>query len=64
MTRSKRRYRKQSDRRVWVFSELNPNLQPGDLTRLLASAALAEASRRQRRREVWYEEREDSSDAS
>lgn len=63
MTKSKRRYRKQSERRVWVFSELNPSLQPGDLTHLLAAAALAESSRRQRRREVWHTEEDDSDES-
>ena len=46
MTRSKRtprRYRKTQDRRVWVFSELNHDLTPDQLAKVIASAALEQA---------------------
>lgn len=40
---TKRRYRKTSDRRVWVFSELNHELTPEILAKILTSAALEAA---------------------
>lgn len=47
MTRSKRtprrRYRKAQDRRVWVFSELNHDLTPDQLAKVIASAAVEQA---------------------
>lgn len=46
MTRSKRtprRYRKSQDRRVWVFSELNHDLTPDQLAKVIAAAALEQA---------------------
>lgn len=49
MTNSKRtprrRYRKAQDRRVWVFSELNHDLTPDQLARVVATAALEQARR-------------------
>lgn len=48
MTRSKRtprRYRKAQDRRVWVFSELNHDLTPDQLAKVIASAALEQVRR-------------------
>lgn len=41
--RSSRRYRKSPDRRVWVFSELNHDLTPDQLAKVIASAALEQA---------------------
>lgn len=41
--RSTRRYRKSQDRRVWVFSELNHDLTPDQLAKVIASAALEQA---------------------
>jgi hypothetical protein len=46
MTRSKRsprRYRRTQDRRVWVFSELNHDLTPDQLAKVIATAALEQA---------------------
>ena len=40
---SRRRYRKSADRRVWVFSELNHDLKPEQLAKVLVSAALEQA---------------------
>ena len=47
MTRhsSTRRYRKASGRRVWVFSELNHQLQPEQIARIIAVAGLERARR-------------------
>jgi hypothetical protein len=39
----RRRPLKKPERRVWVFSELNPDLTPKDIARILASAALEAA---------------------
>lgn len=41
--RTRRRYRKAQDRRVWVFSELNHDLTPDQLARVIAAAALERA---------------------
>lgn len=41
--RTRRRYRKAQDRRVWVFSELNHDLTPDQLARVIAAAALEQA---------------------
>lgn len=44
MSQSYRRNpKKKSDRRVWLFSELNPDLTPKEVARILASAALEAA---------------------
>lgn len=53
---SRRRYRKSADRRVWVFSELNHDLKPEQLAKVLVAAALEQArleqeARRQQARE-------------
>ncbi|HEY5319478.1 MAG TPA: hypothetical protein VIJ76_01240 [Galbitalea sp.] len=40
---SRRRYRKSADRRVWVFSELNHDLKPEQLAKVLVAAALEQA---------------------
>lgn len=42
---TRRRYRKAQDRRVWVFSELNHDLTPDQLARVIATAALEQARR-------------------
>ncbi len=39
----RRRYRKSADRRVWVFSELNTDLTPEQMAKVLVSAALEQA---------------------
>jgi len=39
----RRRYRKAADRRVWVFSELNHDLTPEAMAKVLTSAALEQA---------------------
>jgi len=40
-----RRYRKAHDRRVWVFSELNHDLTPDQIAKIIATAALEQARR-------------------
>ncbi len=39
----RRRYRKAADRRVWVFSELNHDLTPEQIAKVLTTAALEQA---------------------
>lgn len=39
----RRRYRKSRDRRVWVFSELNHDLRPEQIAKILVSAGLEQA---------------------
>ncbi len=41
--RGRRRYRKSSGRRVWVFSELNHDLRPEQLAKIITSAGLEQA---------------------
>lgn len=44
MSRSpSRRYRKRPDRRVWVFSELNHQLRPEQIAKILTAAGLEQA---------------------
>jgi hypothetical protein len=40
-----RRYRKTSDRRVWVFSDLNHDLAPEQIAKILTAAGLEQARR-------------------
>lgn len=40
---SRRRYRKNSGRRVWVFSELNHDLRPEHVARIITAAGLEQA---------------------
>jgi hypothetical protein len=40
-----RRYRKASDRRVWVFSDLNHDLAPEQIAQILTAAGLEQARR-------------------
>ena len=40
-----RRYRKAHDRRVWVFSELNHDLTPDQIAKIIATAAFEQARR-------------------
>ena len=40
-----RRYRKSSDRRVWVFSDLNHDLAADQIAKILTAAGLAQARR-------------------
>ena len=42
---SRRRYRKTSDRRVWVFSDLNHDLAPDRIAKILTAAGLEQARR-------------------
>lgn len=42
---TRRRYHKSADRRVWVFSELNHDLTPEQIAKVLVSAALEQARR-------------------
>lgn len=39
----RRRYRKSSERRVWVFSELNHDLRPDQLAKIITNAGLEQA---------------------
>lgn len=41
--RGKRRYRKAQGRRVWVFSELNQDLRPDQVAKIITSAGLEQA---------------------
>jgi hypothetical protein len=41
--RSTRRYRKTSGRRVWVFSELNHELRPETIAKIITTAGLEQA---------------------
>ncbi len=43
--RTPRRSRKASDRRVWVFSELNHDLRPEQVAKIITSAGLEQARR-------------------
>ncbi|MDQ4213751.1 hypothetical protein [Microbacterium capsulatum] len=43
--RSTRRYRKTSGRRAWVFSELNHDLRPEQVARIITAAGLEQARR-------------------
>lgn len=40
---ARRRYRKTHDRRVWVFSELNQDLRPEQIARIITAAGLEQA---------------------
>lgn len=40
---SRRRYRKTSGRRVWVFSELNHDLRPEQVAKIITAAGLEQA---------------------
>lgn len=42
---SQRRKRKTPGRRVWVFSQLNHDLQPEQIARILVAASLEQAQR-------------------
>lgn len=41
--RGKRRYRKTQGRRVWVFSELNHDLRPEQVAKIITAAGLEQA---------------------
>lgn len=40
---NRRRYRKSSGRNVWVFSELNQDLRPEQIAKIITSAGLEQA---------------------
>lgn len=40
---TRRRYRKSKDRQVWVFSELNRDLRPEQIAKIITSAGLEQA---------------------
>lgn len=42
-TRGRRRYRKSSERHVWVFSDVNRDLRPEQIARIITSAGLEQA---------------------
>ena len=56
---SRRRYRKSADRRVWVFSELNHDLKPEQMAKVLVSAALEQARLEQEARHQQAQEDQD-----
>lgn len=58
-----RRYRKAHDRRVWVFSELNHDLTPDQIAKIIATAALEQA-RREREAQTAHRDRPDEQEAS
>lgn len=41
--RGRRRYRKTQGRRVWVFSELNQQLRPDQIAKIITAAGLEQA---------------------
>lgn len=41
--RGRRRYRKSAGRRVWVFSELNHDLTPSQMAKIITAAGLEQA---------------------
>lgn len=41
--RGRRRYRKSSQRRVWVFSDVNRELRPEQIARIITTAGLEQA---------------------
>lgn len=43
--KSPRRYRKSADRRVWVFSDLNHDVTPEAVAKILTAAGLEQARR-------------------
>lgn len=57
----RRRYRKSSGRRVWVFSELNHDLRPEQIARIITVAGLEQA-RREAEARVDAEQRESDVD--
>jgi hypothetical protein len=58
-----RRYRKAHDRRVWVFSQLNHDLQPEQIARIIVAASLAQAQREADARRASKEARADETTA-
>ncbi|GAB3124811.1 hypothetical protein GCM10027056_19060 [Glaciibacter psychrotolerans] len=42
---TRRRYRKSSGRQVWVFSELNHELRPEQIAKIITTAGLEQARR-------------------
>lgn len=43
--RGRRRYRKSQGRQVWVFSELNRDLRPEQIAKIITAAGLEQARR-------------------
>ncbi|MBM7502928.1 hypothetical protein ACFPER_05575 [Agromyces aurantiacus] len=41
--RDRRRYRKAQDRRVWVFSDVNRDVRPEQIARIITTAGLEQA---------------------
>lgn len=50
-----RRYRKYPDRRVWVFSELNHDLRPEQIAKILTAAGLEQARLEAKAAEEHYQ---------
>lgn len=57
----KRHHRKAHDRRVWVFSQLNHDLQPEQIARILVAASLEQAQREVDARRLDAEVHDDDS---
>ena len=55
---SRRRYRTSADRHVWVFSELNHDLKPEQMAKVLVAAALEQARLEQEARRQQAQEDE------
>ena len=45
MSRTNRRYRKREGRKVWVFSDLNHDVAPEQIAKILTTAGLEQARR-------------------
>ena len=57
---TRRRYRKSSGRQVWVFSELNHELRPEQLAKIITTAGLEQARREAEARAQDIATRDDS----
>jgi|GEM_PF-4363141 hypothetical protein len=57
---SRRRYRKSQDRRVWVFSELNHDLTPEQMAKIIVIAGLERAREEAARRALTESEQQPS----
>ena len=57
---TRRRYRKSSGRHVWVFSELNHELRPEQIAKIITTAGLEQARREAEARTQDIAARDDS----
>lgn len=51
----RRRYRKSSERHVWVFSDVNRDLRPDQIARIITSAGLEQARLEAAARAEYFE---------